>query len=65
MNRDEIIAAYAERIVDGMDMRDLVAFATEQMIDRLDSYDDEELVEEVREFAPDLLEDVDSFGDEA
>jgi len=54
-DRDDLIEAYAERIVDGMDMKELVTLALETMMERLSSYEDDELVEEINDFAPDLL----------
>lgn len=56
MNRAELIEAYAENIVDGLDMDALVTIAYETFVDRLESYNDEELTDEIKMFAPDLLE---------
>lgn len=56
MTRDELIEAYAERIVDSMDMKELVAIAYDTFIDRLESYSTAELENEIADFYPDLLE---------
>lgn len=55
LNRNELIEAYAERIVDGMDMKDMYAFVYEILCERLDDYPDADLEAEVRDFYPELL----------
>lgn len=55
MNKDELIEAYAQNIVEGMGMDELYTFALETMMERLETYTEEDLEEEVREFAPHLL----------
>jgi hypothetical protein len=57
-NRDSLIADYASLIVEGMDMDTLVSFAYDTLVGNLDSYDDAELIREVTEYNPELLEDV-------
>jgi hypothetical protein len=57
-NRDSLIADYASLIVDGMDMDTLVSFAYDTLVSNLESYDDAELIREVTEYNPELLEDV-------
>jgi hypothetical protein len=56
-NRNDLINEYAELIVDGMDMDTLVMYAIDTIRDRLSSYNDEELLEEIADFYPELLED--------
>lgn len=53
--RSALIEAYAARIVDGMDFKDLWAFAIENMEANLSTYSDEQLLAEIGEFAPDLI----------
>ncbi len=60
LNRDEVIAAYAERVVEGMDMGDMYTFVYETLVERLECYPDEDLETEVRDFYPDLLEPTDA-----
>jgi predicted nucleotidyltransferase len=56
-NRDSLIADYAQQILDGMDMKTMeVLFMTLVLKDNLSSYSDEELIEEVTEYNPELLE---------
>jgi hypothetical protein len=57
-NRDSLIADYASLIVEGMDMDTLVSFAYDTLVSNLESYDDAELIKEVTEYNPELLEDV-------
>ena len=47
----------AEAIVEGMDMGDLITYATEQLTLSYEQYTEEQLVAEVKEYYPDLLED--------
>ena len=57
-NRDSLIADYAQQILDGMDMKTMECFVYDTLKDNLSSYSDEELIEEVAEYNPELLEDV-------
>jgi len=57
MDREQLIEAYAEHIIDGMDHKDLWAFVYEALTERLEDYTQEDLEEEVREFAPHILEE--------
>ena len=56
VNRDELQDAYIESIIDGMDHKDLWAFVYDNMNDHLDKYTVDELIEEVEEYYPHLLE---------
>jgi hypothetical protein len=55
VNRDELQAAYIDRIIDGMDLKDLIALVYDQLDENLDKYTVNELIEEVEEYYPDLL----------
>ena len=57
INRDALQDAYIERIIDGMDHKDLWAFVYDNMNDHLDKYSVNELIQEVEEYYPELLED--------
>jgi hypothetical protein len=61
MNRDQLISRYAEHVIDGMDMDTLVVFATDTLRDDMRKWDFPDLLEDVRSYAPHLLED---FNDE-
>ena len=56
-NREQLIADYAQLIVEGMDMDTLVSFAYDTLIGNLESYDDDDLINEVKEYNPELLEE--------
>ena len=56
LNREELIAQYAERIVEGMDTDTLVMYAIDQLMDGLRTYSDEDLTAEIEDFCTDLLE---------
>jgi hypothetical protein len=55
-DRDSLIDDYASLIVEGMDMDTLVSFAYDTLVSNLMSYSDEELIAEVTEYNPELLE---------
>jgi hypothetical protein len=46
---------YANQIVDGMDLDTLMQFAYEKILENLEDMPDLELVENVKEYAPNLL----------
>jgi hypothetical protein len=56
--RDQIQDEYIARIVDGMDIKDLVQYAYDKLSEELDELTDEQLTEQVKEYYPDLLENV-------
>jgi predicted Zn-dependent protease with MMP-like domain len=56
-NRDSLIQDYAQLIVEGMDMDTLVSFAYDTLVSNLIAYTDEELINEVKEYNPELLDD--------
>ncbi len=45
--KDELIELYVERIIDSMDMGDLISYVTDDMTEFLDSLTDNELNEEI------------------
>ena len=57
MNKNDLISEYAALVVDGMDMTTLCVYAIEKMRGDLETYSDDELIEEVREYYPHLLEE--------
>jgi hypothetical protein len=56
IDRDSLIADYALQILDSMDMKTMECFVYETLQDNLASYTDEELINEVKEYNPELLE---------
>ena len=58
MNRQELLDAYIDRILDNMSTKDLMRIVGDQIEENLSGYSDEELITEVEEYYPELLEDV-------
>jgi len=56
-DRDSLIADYAQQVMDSMDMKTMECFVYDTLKDNLSSYSDEELIAEVKEYNPELLED--------
>jgi hypothetical protein len=56
INREQLIEDYAQLIVEGMDMDTLVSFAYDTLVGNLEAYSDKELLKEVKEYNPELLE---------
>ena len=52
-DRHATIANYANAVVDGMDLRALWAFAIDTIVDSLDDYSDEEVIELIKEYDDD------------
>ena len=61
MNRTELIDAYVDRIIDGMDMKDLIAFAYDVLHSDMEKdfadATDEEVRDAIAQYYPDLLEE--------
>lgn len=57
MNRSELIDSYAQQILDSMDMKTLEQFAYDCLVNNLADYTEEELITEISETYPELLED--------
>ena len=57
MNRSELQDAYINEIIDGMDIKDMMALLFDMINKDMDIYTDEELKEEVKEYYPHLLEE--------
>ena len=57
VDRDELQEAYIERIIDGMDHKSLWQYVYDNLNDHLDKYSVDELITEVEDYYPELLED--------
>ena len=55
IDRDDLQAAYINTIIDGMDIKDLIAVVYDTLDHNLDSYSVNELIEEVEQYYPELL----------
>ena len=56
VDRDELQDAYINEIIDGMDIKDLMRIVYDNIEQNLDQYNVDELIEEVQEYYPHLLE---------
>lgn len=56
-NRDQLVSTYVDRIIDNMSTKDLMRIVGEQLEENLSSYSDEELLSEIEEYDPELLQD--------
>ena len=63
MNRQELLETYIEEIIDGMDHKTMYQFVYDNLYDHLNKYDEEELVEEVKDYYPHLLEEESSISE--
>ena len=57
MNREQLQDAYINEIIDGMDIKDMMALLFDMIDKEMDIYTEEELKEEVENYYPHLLED--------
>ena len=56
-DRDSLIQDYAQTILDGLDMDAVLSIAYDTLVDNLSAYSDEQLITEVTEYNPELLEE--------
>jgi len=57
MNREQLQDAYINQIIDGMDIKDMMALLYDLMEKEMDIYSYEELKGEVKNYYPHLLEE--------
>jgi hypothetical protein len=55
-NRQELIQEYVDRVLDNMSTKDLIRIVGDQLEENLSTYSDDELLTEVQEYYPELLE---------
>lgn len=58
-DREQLIENYAYQITDSMDSKTMFQFVYDTVLDNLKNYSDDELITEVEETYPELLEDYD------
>ena len=56
IDRDQLQDAYIEMIIDGMDHKTMYQFVYDSLSGNLDDYTVEELITEVEDYYPELLE---------
>ena len=65
INRDSLQEAYIESIIDGMDHKSMYQYVYDNLTDHLDKYSVDELITEVEDYYPELLEQDDDFTSES
>ena len=58
IDRDNLQDAYINEIIDGMDIKDLMRIVYDNLEQNLEQYSVDELIEEVEEYYPHLLEEI-------
>ncbi len=56
INREELISDYIDRVLDNMSTKDMMRILGDQLEENMSSYTDEELIAEVEDHYPELLE---------
>jgi hypothetical protein len=56
INRDELQESYIQSLIDGMDYKTMERFVYDTLTENLTDYTDEELITEVSEYYPELIE---------
>jgi hypothetical protein len=59
INREQLIRDYVDRVLDNMSTKDLMRIVGDQLEENLSSYSDDQLITEVEEYYPELLDDSD------
>lgn len=56
-NRDQLVSSYVDRILDNMSTKDLLRIVGDQLEENLSMYSDEELLSEIEESYPELIQE--------
>lgn len=56
MNKAELIDAYSQMVLDSMDMKTLEQYAYDMLVQCFNDYTEEELITEISETYPEILE---------
>ena len=57
-NRDQLIEDYVQSLIEGMDYKTMERLVYDALNDNLSDYTDEQLITEVEEYDPSLLEGI-------
>ncbi len=57
MNRQELQETYIQQLIEGMDYKTMERFVYDTLEENLTNYTDEELITEVQEYYPELIEE--------
>lgn len=56
LKRQQLVSDYVDRVLDNMSTKDLMRVVGDQLEENLVNYSDEELISEINEYFPELLE---------
>jgi hypothetical protein len=59
-DRKQLVEDYIQQMIEGMDYKSMECLVYDTLKDNLSNYTDEELITEVTDYYPELLEDVDA-----
>ena len=59
-NREQLVENYIQQLIEGMDYKTMECLVYDTLKDNLTDYTDEQLITEVEEYNPELLEDADT-----
>ena len=65
MNRSELQDQLIQQIIDDMDIKTMASLLYDMMDESYDNYSEKELIAEVEEYYPDLLDDSETVPDES
>jgi len=60
IDRDQLVEDYVQQMIEGMDYKTMERFVYDTMVENLTDYTDEELLTEITDYYPELLEDADT-----
>ena len=60
IDRDQLVEDYVQQMIEGMDYKTMERFVYDTMVENLTDYTDEELLTEVTDYYPELLENADT-----
>ena len=64
INKEKLIEMYVDRVVDNMDVGDLMNFVMETLTNTYSEYSLDEMVTEIEDSYPDILEDLSDADEE-
>lgn len=60
IDREQLVENYIQQLIEGMDYKTMECLVYDTLKDNLADYTDEQLITEVEEYNPELLEDADT-----
>ena len=62
-DRVQLVEDYIQQLIEGMDYKTMECFVYDTLVSNLESYTDIDLVNEVKEYSPELLEECNDVPD--